>query len=186
MKGLAFIVSLLLGTIAHSAWSQGETSSFLQQAAEANLAEVDLAEVAQERAARPEVKEYARHLKQAHEQASEAIKSIAERKNVALPDEPAKMRQQQKEQLSALDGKAFDQAYLKTMIREHEKSIRTFEQQAKNAQQDPDVQQYARQTLPALRQQLGQARLLQQQSLATDRPLQEQSPPSSAPSRQRN
>jgi len=165
MKGLARL-SLLAGILALApyAWSQDEgASSFLKQAAEGNLAEVELAEVAQERAARPEVKEYAQNLEREHEKTNEKLKSIAEQKDVELPDEPGQTHEQLKEQLSDLQGQAFDQAYLKTMVQEHQKTIQSFEQQAKTAQ-DPEIKQFAEQTLPTLRAHLKQAEQLQKQS----------------------
>lgn len=165
MKGLNLLV--LFGTalaFAPLAWSQDEgVSSFLQQAAEVNMAEMELAEVAEERAASDEVKEYAEHLAEDHENANEKLESIAEQKNVELPDEPGATPKQQKERLSKLEGPAFDRAFLDTMLREHQKAIKNFEQQAKTAQ-DPQVKQYAAETLPTLREHLKQAQQLQKQT----------------------
>lgn len=163
MKGLARSLAIVAFSAAPFAWSQDQgASSFLKQAAETNIAEVELAEVAQERAARKEVKEYAQHLEQEHQRANEKLKSIADKQDVELPDEPSKIHKQQKERLSKLEGPAFDQAYLKNMVQGHQKAIKTFEQAAKSAQ-GPEVKQYARQTLPTLRGHLQQAQQLQQQ-----------------------
>lgn len=165
MKELArvsFVTTVFV--LASHAWAQDQAAtSFLQQAAETNIAEQEMAEVAQERAAREDVKEYAKHIEQDHEKANEKLKSIAERKNVELPDEPNKPHKQQKEQLSKLEGAAFDRAYLKAQVQAHQKTIKTFEQQARTAQ-DPEVKQYAQQALPTLREHLEQAQQLQQQS----------------------
>lgn len=165
MKGLN--VPVLFGTalaFAPLAWAQEEgVSSFLQQATEVNMAEMELAEVAEERAGSDEVKEYAEHLAQDHEKSNEKLESIAEQKDVELPDEPGAMHQQQKERLSKLEGQAFDRAYLDSMVREHQKTIQRFEQQAKTAQ-DPQVKQYAAETLPTLREHLKQAQQLQEQT----------------------
>lgn len=163
MKGLipiSLVAALALPPLAGA--QQEGAASFLKQAAETNLAEQEMAEVAQERAARKEVKEYAEHIQQEHERANEKLQSIADKKNVELPDEPSTMHQRQKERLSKLEGQAFDQAYLKAQVEAHQKAIKTFEQQAKAAQ-DPEVKQYAQQNLPTLREHLKQAQMLQQQ-----------------------
>lgn len=157
-----FAGALALAPLASAAQDEGATS-FLQQAAETNIAEQEMAEVAQERAAREEVKNYAKHLEQDHEKANQKLKSIAEEKNVELPDEPSKTHKQQTERLSELEGPAFDQAYLKAQVQAHQKAIKTFEQQAQSAQ-DPQVRQYAEQTLPTLREHLKQAQQLQKQA----------------------
>lgn len=168
MKGIARLV--LMGTalvFAPLTWAQGkqdqQAQSFLKQAAEANIAEVELGEVAQERAARKEVKEYAQHLQKEHKMSIEKLESIASKKDMELPDEPNASQKKMKERLSKLEGPAFDKAYLDAMVKDHQKNIKTFEQQAKSAK-DPEVKQYASQTLPTLREHLKQAQQLQKQS----------------------
>lgn len=167
MKGLirlslpSFVAALVF---APAAWALDEgSSSFMKEAAQGGIAEVELAEVAQERAARKEVKELAKKIEDHHKKANDQLKSIAEKKDVDLPDEPAKQHQQTKERLEKLEGQQFDQAYLKTMVQEHQKDIKKFEQQAKSAK-DPDVQRFASQTLPTLREHLKQAQALQGRS----------------------
>lgn len=166
MKGLtrlslpAFVAAFAL---APAAWAADEgVSSFLKEAAQGGIAEVELAEVAQERATRKEVKELAKKIEDHHKKANDQLKSIAKKKDVDLPDDPAEQHKQTKERLEKLEGPQFDQAYLKTMVQEHQKDIKKFEQQAKA--KDPDVQQFASQTLPTLREHLKQAQTLQKQS----------------------
>lgn len=173
MKGLTPL-SLLAGMLAAVpfAWSQEQdVSSFLQQAAEGNVAETELAEVAQERAASEDVKMLSRRIQSDHELANERLESIAEEKDADLPDEPSEQHQQLNERLSELEGEKFDRQYLQTMIEEHKKTIQQFEQQAKTAQ-DPQVRQYAEQTLPALRSHLEEAQLIQKQ--AQEQPQQQE------------
>ncbi|BAU47495.1 membrane protein [Sulfurifustis variabilis] len=167
MKGLIrssvspFVAALVF---APAAWALDEgSSSFLKEAAQGGLAEVELAEVAQERAARKEVKDLAKKIEDHHKKANDQLKSLAENKDVELPDEPAKQHKQTKEQLEKLKGAQFDQAYLQTMVQEHQKDIRKFEQQAKSAK-DPEVKQFASQTLPTLKEHLKQAQALQKPS----------------------
>lgn len=158
-----FFVSLLAGVLlsAPLAWAeQQQASAFLKHAAETNVAEMALAELAQENASNKDVRNYAYHIQQDHELANETLQPIAEKHNVELPEEPNKMHKQQQERLSNLEGKAFDREYLKTMIEGHKKAIQKFEQQAQTAQ-DRQVKQYAELRVPQLRAHLEQAQILQ-------------------------
>lgn len=164
MKPLVRIVLVAAAlAAAPCAWSQERhVSSFLEQAAQDNIGEVEMAEMAQERAANDDVKYYARQIQQDHELAQERLEDIAEQENVELPDEPGKMHQQETQQLSQFEGEQFDRQYVQTMVQGHKKTIEEFEQQAQSAQ-DPLVQQYARQALPTLRAHLELGQQLQQQ-----------------------
>lgn len=178
MKGL---MRTLLGVVALAvapfvlAQQEPQVSSFLEVAAQDNIAEVEMAEMAQERAASDDVKYYAKQIQQSHELAQERLEAIAEKKNVELPDEPGKMHKQEAQQLSQFEGEQFDRQYVQTMVQGHKKAIEKFEQQAQSAQ-DPEVKQYAKQTLPTLRAHLEMGQQLQQQMQAqrTQAPQQKQ------------
>lgn len=166
MKG---IVHLLFGAGALAlapfalAQQQQQQSSFLERAAQDNMAEMELAEMAQERAASDGVKYYAKQLQASHEVANERLQNIAEQQNVELPDEPNEQQKQTQEKLSELEGEQFDRQYLQAMIEDHKKTIELFKQQAQSAQ-DPEVQNYAKQTLPALQAHLEMAQQIQQEA----------------------
>jgi putative membrane protein len=150
--------------LAPFAWAQQQQlqSSFLERAAQDNIAEMELAEIAEERAASEDVKYYAKMLKGAHEVANERLQDIAEQQNVELPDEPNEQQKKTAEKLSSLEGEQFDRQYLQTMIEEHKKAIELFEQQAQSGE-TPEVQKYAKQTLPGLQAHLEMAQQIEQQ-----------------------
>lgn len=165
MKGIARVLvcagALLLAPFAW-AQQQQQQSSFLERAAQDNVAEMELAEMAQERAASEDVKYYAKLLQSSHEVANERLRNIAEQQNVELPDEPNEQQKQTAEKLSNLEGEQFDRQYLQAMIEDHKKAIELFKQQAQSGQ-SPEVQQYAKQTLPALQAHLEMAQQIEQQ-----------------------
>ncbi|HEX7044461.1 MAG TPA: DUF4142 domain-containing protein [Burkholderiales bacterium] len=173
MKGIRWIpiVALVLAPLALA--QQEGAASFFKQAAEINVAEQEMAELAQERAAGDAVKKYAERMIEEHEQANEKLQSLAEKRDVELPDEPGARHKQQAQRLSKLEGKAFDQAYMESQVQAHQEAIKMFEQQAKTAQ-DPDAQRYAQQMLPALRAHLKHAQQLQKQAAGPGR-MREQS-----------
>lgn len=164
MKGL-FRLLVCTGALAAApfaaAQQQQPANSFLQEAARDNMAEVKMADVAQERASSDEVKYYAKQLKASHEVAKERLEEIADNQDVDLPDEPNDQQQQKQDKLSKLEGQQFDRQYLQTMIEGHKKTIQEFEQQAKTGP-DQQVRQYAKNNLPALRAHLEMAQQLQQ------------------------
>ncbi len=61
------------------------------------------------------------------------------------------------DRLSRLSGDAFDKAYMRAMIDDHQQDVSDFRQESQNAK-DPDVRQVASQTLPALEEHLRMAK----------------------------
>ena len=55
-----------------------------------------------------------------------------------------------------MSGDAFDQAYMQDMLKDHKTDIAAFEKESMNGK-DPDVKQFATQTLPTLKDHLKQA-----------------------------
>ena len=55
--------------------------------------------------------------------------------------------------MQQLSGAEFDQAYMDEMVKDHEKDIAAFEQQAQ-AGQDPELRAFAEEALPTLREHL--------------------------------
>ena len=58
-----------------------------------------------------------------------------------------------------MSGAAFDTAYVKEMVVDHEKDVAAFEKEAKDGK-DPDVKAWAKKTLPTLRSHLADAQAL--------------------------
>lgn len=150
----------MLGLAAAGPAAADETSRFLKKAAAGGIAEVELAELAMERAKSKQVKKLAKHIKQDHEQANQALKSVADKKGVPLPDRTDDDHKQEKQRLAKLEGGEFDRAYVNAMIEDHQKDIKQFEKQARQAD-DAEIKQFAEQTLPKLRQHLTHAKEIQ-------------------------
>jgi putative membrane protein len=62
-----------------------------------------------------------------------------------------------KARLEKLSGKAFDRAYMRDMVTDHTKDVSEFRMESKNAK-DPDVKNFASQTLPTLKDHLKEAK----------------------------
>jgi len=131
---------------------------FMPEAAMGGLAEVQLAQMAQQKASSQEVKDYARRLEQDHTKANEQLKTISQQRQVSLPSDIGE-HQAMVTKLNGLSGPAFDQAYMKMMVQDHRKDIKAFERES-NTGMDSDLKNFASSTLPTLREHLQMAEQL--------------------------
>ncbi len=139
---------------------------FVHKAAEDGRAEVQLAELAAQRASHAEVKSFAQKLVDQHSKVNSELTDIAGQKNVKLEDDDDKDRAYKR--LSKKSGHEFDQEFVEHMIDEHEKCIRMFEKASTDAK-DSDVRAFAAKHLDHLRSHLQEAQGLRQAVMPTGR-----------------
>lgn len=132
---------------------------FMNKAAMGGMAEVQMAQMAQQKASSQEVKDYARMLEQDHSKANDKLKSIASERQVTLPTDIGPEHQAMATKLNALSGEEFDRAYMKGMVADHKKDIKEFEK-ASNRSMDSNLKEFASSTLPTLREHLQKAEQL--------------------------
>jgi putative membrane protein len=141
--------------------SSGSLSSadqnFVKKAAEGGMAEVELGNLAKEKASSSEVKQFGERMVTDHSKANEQLKSIASEKGVTLPTTLDAKDQATKERLSKLSGEQFDRAYMNDMVKDHTKDVSEFKKESTSAK-DPDIKSFASQTLPTLEDHLKEAR----------------------------
>jgi putative membrane protein len=130
---------------------------FLTKAAESGLAEVRLAELAQERAESAAVKQFARRMIADHSRANSELESIALSRNRAMPGQLDAAHQGTMDELQGKRGAAFDAAYMAAMHADHRKAIALFESATGPDFQDPQLKNFASRTLPILREHLQMA-----------------------------
>lgn len=139
---------------------------FVHKAAEDGKAEVQLAELAAQRASHAEVKAFAQKLVDQHSKVNSELTSIAAQKNVKLDDDDDQDRAYKR--LSKKSGHEFDQEFVEHMIDEHEKCIRMFEKASADAK-DSDVRAFASKHLDHLRTHLQEAQSLRATVMPTGR-----------------
>ncbi len=123
---------------------------FIEEAAAGGMAEVRLGQLAAERASSPEVKQFGQRMVQDHSKANDELKSIADQKNQPLPTEMTSADQKTYQQLAQLSGADFDKQYMKHMVKDHDHDVRAFKKEASASGADPDLQAFAKRTLPVL------------------------------------
>jgi putative membrane protein len=135
--------------------------NFIIRAAQMNLAEVQLSELALQRSTRAsrEVQQFAQQMVADHTRATERLSRLALDKNVILPIELDAQHRVIRNRLSKLSGEEFDREYLNVMNDDHNRSVELFQNQARQGE-DPDVRAFARNTLPALRGHLRMVRAM--------------------------
>ncbi len=126
---------------------------FVKDAAQGGMAEVQLGQLASQRASDPQVKQFAEQLVNDHSKANEKLKQIASDKGLALPADIPSSAKREAAKLSKLNGPAFDREYMTHMVSDHKKDVSEFRAATKKAR-DPDVNQFAQQTLPTIEQHL--------------------------------
>ena len=130
---------------------------FVRKAAEGGLAEVELGKLASEKADSPEVKQFGQRMVDDHTKANDQLKQVANEKGIPVPDKLSAKDAATKAHLEKLSGKAFDRAYMRDMVTDHIKDVNEFRMESKNAK-DPDVKNFASQTLPTLKDHLKEAK----------------------------
>jgi putative membrane protein len=130
---------------------------FVKEAAEGGLAEVELGQLAQEKATNPEVKKFAQRMVDDHSKANNQLKELASTKGITLPDKPAAKDEATKKRLESLSGEQFDSAYMKDMVKDHTKDVSEFQRESTSAK-DPAIKNFASETLSTLQSHLKEAK----------------------------
>lgn len=136
---------------------------FLHHAARDGKAEVELARLAERKAASPDVKSVAQRLASDHAKANQQLMQIAQQEGTQPPKGIGKKNNRLRAELEKLDGAAFDRAYLQAQVKDHREDIQYFEREAKTLR-DPQLKAFAEQNLPVLQTHL---HLLQQAEAQT-------------------
>jgi len=130
--------------------------TFVTKAAQGGLAEVELGNLAAQKASSDEVKRFGQHMVDDHTKANDELKSIAAAKGETVPGSIDAKDMALKNHLSSLTGAAFDKAYMEDMVKDHKADVAEFQKEADHGT-DPEVKAFAQKTLPTLQQHLQMA-----------------------------
>jgi putative membrane protein len=139
----------------HGALSHAD-SKFLEKAAVGGRAEVELGKLAQQKAMREEVKEFATRMVEDHSKANAELEKIAAANNVQLPADVDRKTRKEMDKLGKLMGGDFDREYMKNMVKDHRDDVEEFRKQAKS-RQEGEAKAFAQRTLPTLEEHLAMA-----------------------------
>ena len=154
----ALVAILLIGSLpAPCVYAADADQSFLNKAAEGGLAEVDAGKLAQSKGASKEVRDFGAMMVADHSKANEKLKGVAARKNVKLPAELNETHKVMKRELEAASGQAFDAAYIKGQIADHE-AVKELLAEEIQSGTDADAKTLAKEMLPTVKSHLSRAR----------------------------
>jgi putative membrane protein len=130
---------------------------FLSNAARGSMLEVQLGNLAAQRATSPDVKQFGERMATDHTQLGQKLQQVASNLNVTPEQALTPAQQSAVSRLEKLSGKAFDREYMRSMISDHERDIAEFKRAASQAT-NSDIKQFATEALPTLQEHLSMAR----------------------------
>jgi putative membrane protein len=136
--------------------STAADTSWLAQAAEANLAEIETGRLAESKASNADVKQFGQHMAEDHQKANAQLGDLAKKKGMTLPTRPDDLHTKAAADLADLSGADFDRKYMDMMVTDHEKAVSLFESHTDAS--DADVKAFAEKTLPTLKHHLQMAK----------------------------
>lgn len=157
--------SVLLGTaglfVTMSGLAIAQSSSadnkFAREAATGGMEEVELGKIAVRNASNEKVKAFGQRMVDDHSKANDQLMMVASKNNITLPTSLDSKQKSEVDRLSALSGAGFDRAYMRDMVKDHEKDIAGFQKESSSGM-NPDLKNFATTTLPILQMHLQMAK----------------------------
>jgi predicted outer membrane protein len=136
-----------------------DAKTFVQKAALGNKVEMEMAQLGIQHGQNLQLKEFSSKLHQDHLQASNRLATVAKDLGVTLEKD---LKPKHKEKMDGLKNASnFDREFTLALLKDHARDVALYEK-AESQIDNQQVKQYARQTLPTLRQHLTQAKALAQ------------------------
>ncbi|MNP03031.1 hypothetical protein D3C76_949000 [compost metagenome] len=104
------------------------------------------------------MRKFAQHIIDDHSKANAELQTLARSKNLQIEDETS-LTNKAKEKMLDVREETFDSAYAENQVAAHEEAVKLFTAAADNTS-DAELQEFARETLPVLKQHLKMAREL--------------------------
>ena len=122
---------------------------FMDKAAAGGLEEVNLGNAVKDKASDQQVKDFASKMVTDHSAANDELKSLMSRKGLSAPTEVPAKDKATDDKITAKAGADLDKAYMADMVKDHDKDVKEFQNEAKNGD-DPDVKAWAAKTVTTL------------------------------------
>lgn len=96
---------------------------FVEEIAIASAAEIELGQMAVQKASNPEVKKYGQMMVDDHTKAGEELKQLAQQYNITVPAALDEKHRDLRDKLANLSGREFDEAYIDAMVDSHQNVV---------------------------------------------------------------
>ena len=157
-------------------------TQFVKKAAQGGMAEVKMGQLAQQKGTADSVKKFGARMVEDHTKAGDELKGVATSEKITLPTDMSAKDKATYDMLSKLSGAAFDRAYARDMVRDHEEDVADFNKEA-NGGHNPAVKDFATQTLPTLQDHLKEAKEMRQNVASSGNPGAKKSGAAGSPGR---
>ena len=108
-----------------------QDTKFLEKANQGSVDEIELAQLALEKATSEDVKNFAQRMVKDHTTLINDMKPFADEAGLQTPSHASAATEAQKLKLHVLSGASFDKAYIKAMVQDHSKDLAEFRTEAK-------------------------------------------------------
>ncbi len=136
-----------------------DDAEFVVEASSGGMMEVQLGNIAQEKAADPRVKNYGSMMVRDHTKTNAELKGLASTKDITLPQGAGEEHQKHIDELMQKTGSDFDKSYMEMMVKDHEEDIDAF-QKSSDKGKDIEIKAFASKTLPVLKVHLDSAKAI--------------------------
>jgi putative membrane protein len=104
--------------------------TFMDKAAQGGMAEIELGHLAEQNAQSADVKDFGKHMVDDHSKAGDQLEQIASQNGVTPLTEVSAKDNATKQRLSQLHSEAFDNAYMKDMVRVQRQDVAEFKHES--------------------------------------------------------
>ena len=153
--GLTFV--LVAGSI--STAMAATSNSFVEDAAQGGITEVEAGKLALEKSSSADVKTFAQHMITDHGKANQELAALAKKLDIEVPDD-ATLTDKAKKAILEMRDESFDKAYANNQVAAHEKTVELFKKEAASSD-NAELKAFATKTLPTLEAHLKMAKELQ-------------------------
>jgi len=132
-------------------------AEFIRDVGADNQMQIQLAQIARDKAKNNQVRQFAERLISDHTQLQNQWSAVASRNGMSSKAGMGPRHREKIEQLQKVSGKNFDKAYMILMIQQHQDEVSYWQKEGR-ASQSPEVRRLVNQGLPTLEQDLAQAK----------------------------
>ncbi len=130
----AVVAGATLLTTANVCAQSDDDKKFIATAAQSDVNEIKLSQLAEQKASNPAVKAFAQKMVREHEKMTASMRPFAEAWGITAPTGLDDEHQKEYDKLNGLSGQDFDKEYMDQMVRDHAKALRAFTTEAKDTQ----------------------------------------------------
>lgn len=157
MKQLGLTFVLVAGSI--STAMAATSNSFVDNAAEGGITEIEAGKLALQKSSSADVKTFAQHMVTEHTKANQELATLAKKLDIEVPDDAA-LTDKAKKAILEMRDESFDEAYANNQVAAHEKTVELFKKESMSSD-DAELKAFATKTLPTLEAHLKAAKDLQ-------------------------